>query len=350
MDKLRLDQTSRLASLDILRGFDMFWIVGGGALIRSIAGGAEYKWLSFLADQMIHVKWEGFHFLDLIMPLFMFCTGVTIPYSILSKIQKGISRGTLLKKILKRGIILILLGIIYNGALKGDFVNLKYTSVLGHIGLAYMIAASIFLFTRTLKMRVMWVLGIMSIIAIIQLIVPLLGVGITPLSEPEGTVKALIDRAIIPGRMTYGTWDSHGILGAVSAASAIMIGGIAGNILRDGTPANRRKTLILIYIGATLMILGIAFSPYYPIVRRAWTVTLNLFTSGISFLLLAFIYYFIDVLKWKKGIFVYVSYFFKIMGMNALTIFMVNRFINFSYTTTFILGWLEFFWGGGLLY
>src|SRR5690554_1846440 len=170
MHKPRLDINRRLESLDILRGFDMFWIVGGGELIRSFAKNNEYTWLIHMANQMTHAEWEGFHFYDLIMPLFMFCAGVTIPYSILSKIEKGFSRIFLFKKIIKRGIILIFLGIIYNGALTGEFVNLRYTSVLGHIGLAYMIAASIFLFTGSLRARILWGIGILGLIAIIQLI------------------------------------------------------------------------------------------------------------------------------------------------------------------------------------
>lgn len=349
MSKLRVDVSNRLESLDILRGFDMFWIVGGGALVRSVAGDSEYEWLRLLGNQMTHVEWEGFHFHDFIMPLFMFCTGVTIPYSIISKVQKGFSVNSILKKIIKRGILLIIIGIIYNGALTGEFVNIKYTSVLGQIGLAYMIAASIFLFTGSFRSRIIWTLGILSLIGVIQLVLPLLDIGVTPLSEPTGTLKAIIDRAVIPGVMTYDTWDSHGILGAVSASSVIMIGGVAGSILRDGKPANKRKTLTLIYVGAAMVIIGLVFSPFYPIIRRAWTVTLNVFTGGLAFLLLATIYYFIDVLKWRKGIFVNITYFFKIIGMNALTIFIINRFINFSHTSSYLVGWLEFFQGGWVI-
>jgi hypothetical protein len=33
----------RLESLDVLRGFDMFWIIGGGALITSLA---TIEWLN----------------------------------------------------------------------------------------------------------------------------------------------------------------------------------------------------------------------------------------------------------------------------------------------------------------
>lgn len=354
MDKVNIisyKPNKRLESLDILRGFDMFWIVGGGVLIRSMAEGSGWNWLKPIAEQMAHVDWAGFHLYDLIMPLFMFCAGVAIPFSILSRVENGVARTSLLQKIIKRGIILIILGVIYNGALKGEFVNIKYTSILGHIGLTYMIAASICLYTSSFRKRVFWVAGIFAFIAFVQLVVPLLGWGVTPISVPYSSnmVKAIIDRAIIPGVFTYETWDSHGILGAVSASSVMLIGSLAGSILRDGKPADTKKTLILVYTGIGLLLVGIALSPFYPVIRRAWTVTLNLVTTGISFLLLSIIYYCIDVREWEKGIFAPVAFFFKIIGLNAITIFFINQFIDFNYTSRFLLGWLEFFWGGWVI-
>lgn len=88
----------RLASLDTLRGFDMFWIIGGDALIIALAAATGWGWLENVAEQMEHVPWNGFHFEDLIFPLFMFISGVAIPFAILSKIEKGGNRYELLKK------------------------------------------------------------------------------------------------------------------------------------------------------------------------------------------------------------------------------------------------------------
>ena len=114
-------QNDRLASLDVLRGFDMLWIIGGGSFIVALSKAVDWGWLNVIAEQMEHVRWDGFHFEDLIFPLFMFISGVAIPYAITSKIEKGTDKFSLLKKAAKRGITLVLLGIMYNGALARGF-------------------------------------------------------------------------------------------------------------------------------------------------------------------------------------------------------------------------------------
>ena len=155
----------RLASLDTLRGFDMFWIIGGDALIIALAAATGWGWLEKIDEQMEHVPWNGFHFEDLIFPLFMFISGVAIPFAILSRIEKGGNRYELLKKAAKRGILLVILGILYNGALQYGFKDMRLPSVLGQIGLAYFFAAAITIYTQNYKQRIIWTAGIMAGIA-----------------------------------------------------------------------------------------------------------------------------------------------------------------------------------------
>src|SRR5512133_1639001 len=162
----------RLLSLDALRGFDMFWIVGGGALIQTLFKLFPALWLQSIAAQMEHVPWAGFHFEDLIFPLFMFISGVTIPIAILQKLDKGTSKRELIMKIATRMVILVLLGIIFNGALRNGFTNARYASVLGQIGIAYFIAALIVIFNRSLKRQLYWLGGILVGYAAVQLLVP----------------------------------------------------------------------------------------------------------------------------------------------------------------------------------
>ena len=72
----------RLASIDALRSFDMFWIMGGDALVRAICKLSDYPAVQQFADQFSHVEWEGFRFYDLIFPLFLFLVGVVLPFSL----------------------------------------------------------------------------------------------------------------------------------------------------------------------------------------------------------------------------------------------------------------------------
>ena len=84
---LHSDPEKRLHSLDALRGFDMFWITGGSYLVTVIASYTGAAWLNPVVEQMEHVPWNGFHFYDLIFPLFMFISGVAIPFAIVSKLR-----------------------------------------------------------------------------------------------------------------------------------------------------------------------------------------------------------------------------------------------------------------------
>src|SRR6476660_8622688 len=105
--------SQRLYSLDALRGFDMFWIMGAEEIVHSMykaTGSTSAFWGAF-SNQLTHPDWNGFHAYDLIFPLFLFMAGVATPYSIGRELEKGKSRKDLLWRVIKRGLILVLLGI-----------------------------------------------------------------------------------------------------------------------------------------------------------------------------------------------------------------------------------------------
>ncbi len=346
--KIESKLPERLQSLDVLRGFDMLWIIGGGALIIALAETTKWGWLQIIADQMEHVKWDGFHFEDLIFPMFMFISGVAIPYAITAKVEQGVKRRLLFRKILKRGIILVLLGLLYNGVLKNGFSNMRVASVLAQIGLGYLFAASIVLYTKSFNTRLAWLIGILSGIAILQLLVPVPGYG-AGLLDPVGGMNAWIDRMLLPGRLYGETFDPEGLLCIVSAITVTLMGALAGSILRDGKPASERKAGILAIGGACLIILALALSTFYPIIKAAWTVPFNLLTAGISALLLSLFYFTIDVKKWTGGIASYKILFFKVIGMNSITIYLAVDIVNFGAISQFFTGWLVAPLGGWIV-
>src|SRR5437879_3536694 len=140
---------TRLYSLDALRGFDMFWIMGADALFQSISAAAPNSgFLKMIADQLEHPAWNGFHFYDLIFPLFLFMAGVSTPFSVGRDLEKGKTRGQLVLRVIKRGLILVLLGILYNNGLSIKPIHeIRFASVLGRIGIAYMFANIIYLYS-----------------------------------------------------------------------------------------------------------------------------------------------------------------------------------------------------------
>ena len=343
-DQLKTEkQSDRLASLDVLRGFDMLWIIGGGSLVVALSKALDWGWLNVVAEQMEHVRWEGFHFEDLIFPLFMFISGVAIPYAISSKIEKGVSKSSLLKKAAKRGILLILLGIFYNGALDRGFSTMRIPSVLGQIGFGYFFAATIVIYTKSAKSRLFWLSGILATIAFLQLVVPVPGAG-AGLLDPVNGINAYLDRLLIPGRLHGTTFDPEGFLCCVSAISVTLMGALAGGILRDGMPASGKKAGKLAIIGACLIVVALLLSTFYPIIKAAWTVPFNLLTSGISFVLLSLFYYTIDVTDWVEtwawGIGKYKVFFFKVIGMNSITIYLGSRIFDFNDAAHNFLGFL----------
>ncbi|WP_419211319.1 acyltransferase family protein [Maribacter sp. X9] len=332
--KLNADPKERLFSLDTLRGFDMFWIIGGGSLLGALAKATEWKWVEVLAEQMHHADWEGFHFEDLIFPLFMFISGVAIPFALISKLESGVERPVLLKKVFKRMILLVLFGLIYNGILKNGFSDLRYLSVLSQIGIGYFFAAIIVLYTKTIKVRILWLIGIMVSITLLQLFtpVPSFGAGII---TPEGSINAWIDQHFLPGKLIYGTYDPEGILSIVSATTVVLLGSFAGFILRNKISSPQRKTGLLVGIGIMFIFLAILISPVYPIVKKIWTVTFNMLTAGISFLLMALFYYVIDVLKWRNW-----TFFFRVIGLNSITIYLGLQIIDFWHASEFLFGFV----------
>lgn len=332
-------QPERLQSLDVLRGFDMLWIIGGGSLIVALAKATNWNWLQVIAEQMEHVPWKGFHFEDLIFPLFMFISGVAIPYAITAKVEQGVKRRLLFNKIAKRGLLLVLFGIIYNGALKHGFSNMRLPSVLGQIGLGYLFAATIVLYTKSFKTRLAWLIGIMAGIALLQLVVPVPGYG-AGLLDQVGGMNAWLDRMLIPGRLHGGTFDPEGLLCIVSAITVTLMGSFAGTILRDGEPASKKKAATLVILGVAITALALILSTFYPIIKAAWTVPFCLLTSGISFMLLSLFYFTIDVKNWTKGIASYKILFFKVIGMNSITIYLVHSIFDFDGASEFFLGWL----------
>jgi len=329
----------RLASLDVLRGFDMLWIIGGGSLIVALAEATKWGWLQVIAAQMEHVPWAGFHFEDLIFPLFMFISGVAIPYAITAKVEQGVKRKILFGKIFRRGMILVLLGILYNGPMKNGFSNIRIASVLGQIGLGYLVAASIVLYTKSFQTRLAWLIGILSAIAIMQLAVPVPGYG-AGLLTPDGGINAWLDRMFLPGRLYGETFDPEGLLCIVSAISVTLMGSFAGFVLRDGESASKRKAATLAFAGAALVTFALILSPVYPIIKAAWTVPFNLLTAGISSLLLSLFYFTIDVKNWTKGIAGYKILFFKVIGMNSITIYLAVDIIGFHQISKFFTGFL----------
>ncbi len=151
----------RLLSLDALRGFDMLWIIGGSFIVAAAADVTGWPWLATLKQQFSHTDWNGFTPYDLIFPLFLFIAGVSMPFSFEKRLARGDSKLVLARHVVVRGLVLVLFGMIFNGLLKFDWATMRYPSVLGRIGLAYLFAGLIVLCAGA-GGQVAWMVGVLA--------------------------------------------------------------------------------------------------------------------------------------------------------------------------------------------
>ena len=122
MEKVK-QQPVRLQSLDALRGFDMLFIMGGAALFAALATLMPCSFFDAVAEQMEHVEWNGLRHHDTIFPLFLFIAGISFPFSLEKQRMQGKSEADIWKKVIRRGLTLVLLGCIYNGLLGRFFLR-----------------------------------------------------------------------------------------------------------------------------------------------------------------------------------------------------------------------------------
>jgi predicted acyltransferase len=340
-------RSSRLVSLDALRGFDMFWIMSGDQIIHQLAKATGWPVLVWMSDQLHHTVWNGFTFYDMIFPLFLFIAGVSMPFSLQKKVQQaGVGAVELLpvtekRKIylsmLRRTITLILLGMVVNGLLKFDGLeHTRFPSVLGRIGLAWFFAGLIYLNTN-IRGQIIWLAGLLLGYWALMMWVPVPGYGAGVLTM-EGSFESYIDRLLIPGKLHDKVHDPEGVLSTIPAIGTALLGMLTGTFLHRQQPgmSMQKKTLWLVVGGVVLIILGLLWNTVFPINKRLWSSSFVLYVGGLSLLLFALFYYVIDVLGWKRWAFPFV-----IIGMNSIVIYMAAEgVIDFAYIGNYIFGGL----------
>jgi predicted acyltransferase len=389
---------TRLYSLDALRGFDMFWIMGADEILHSLRDTTHSAFWTVLGNQFEHPLWNGFHCYDLIFPLFLFMAGVSTPFSVGRELEKGKTHGQLLWRVIKRALILILLGLIVNNGLQlpvvfpiffvllaifvidrqsrwgvkstlsaviaaaivvvvltaayfiyydvagqGPFLqvaDIRFPSVLGRIGLAYMFANIIYLYSKEMWQMVwFWVF----IIGYYLLLKFTSAPGFHPGDlTPQGNFASYVDRTILPGHLYVpypGTkinmHDPEGLFSTIPAISTGILGILTGTLLKNKELTQRMKTIRMVLFGALFIFLSLLWNFDFPINKNLWSSSFVLLVGGISLLLMALFYYIIDVLGYKKW-----AFFFKVIGMNSILIYISGHFISWTATNNDSFQWL----------
>jgi len=329
----------RVESIDALRGFDMFWISGGDGLIHTLFKALPIPLLALLSRQFHHVDWEGFHFYDLIFPLFVFIVGLVLPFSLTRRLEAGANRRQLYRHAFQRLVLLLLLGLIYNGLLDFNLHELRFLGVLQRIAIAYFFAT---LLVMNLKVRgqVITTGLILVIYWAIMAWVPVPGFG-RGVYTPQGNLAAYIDQHFLPKPYCcYDYGDNEGIISMLPAIATCMLGALAGHWLRSNQ-SQRRKALGLVVGGVVSLGVGLVWSLAFPIIKNIWSSSFVLFAGGWSLLLLALFYWIIDIRGLKRW-----AFFFTVIGANPITIYIVNRFFDFRLLgNIFIHGFVDYLGG-----
>jgi predicted acyltransferase len=238
--------------------------------------------------------------------------------------------------VIKRGLILVLLGIICNNAISFDFENLRYASVLGRIGLAWMFAALIFMNTNKLKFKIIWFWGILISYWLLLLLFPAHDLGTFDQFSMQGNLPGYIDRMLLPGRFCcYNYGDSEGILGTIPAISTALLGMQTGSFIMSQYQSDKplRKVFYMVLTAVGLMILAQLWNLFFPINKYLWSSSFVCWVGGLSLLLFSIFYLVIDIWNYKKW-----TLFFVVIGMNPITIYLAGPVIGFNNATQFFFG------------
>jgi predicted acyltransferase len=336
----------RLVSVDVLRGFDMFWIVGGSgfflALFRLLGGPFD----QYLSPHMDHAAWEGFYFYDLIFPLFAFIMGMSIVFSI-PKVLKTQGKKVAYKKIIKRSIILFLFGIIYYGGLSGGIENVRLLGVLQRLAITYLITSIFFIHIKLRGLIITFLIILISYWALLSF-VPVPGTEKASFSEDMNWAKwvdmnylallkwdAHLDKN---GQLIdwERKWDHEGILSTIPAIASCIFGVFASLILISGKIEQKKKVLYLVGGGTVFVILGYLWGIQFPIIKKIWTSSYVLLAGGYSFILMGIFYQVIDIWKMQKWAIPFIW-----IGMNPITIYMIQNIFSFDNLAFRIVGQKE---------
>ena len=322
----------RLMSLDAFRGFVMFWIVGGEALAHALAklDGVQSEVLNTVMIQLKHVSWEGFRFYDLIFPSFVFIVGASVAFS-LGKLQASGSRRAAVRRVIWRGLLLWLVGIIYYGGISGGLEGVRLLGVLQRIGICYLVTGLLFIYlpARGLVAAFLVLLGgywaLLSFVA-----VP----GQEAVSFEEGrNITNWFDSKYLPFRKWSGTHDPEGILSTLPAIATCLLGVFAGLLLKNEGLTRGKKVLTLFGAGAIFVLVGNLWGGYHPVIKCLWTSSFVVLAGGWSLILLAFFYLSIDVVQVKGWAMPFVW-----IGMNPIAIYLLSTVLDFNHIAERVLG------------
>jgi predicted acyltransferase len=368
--------SQRLMSLDMLRGFDMFWILGADSFVYALNRMSPSGPTRFLADQLEHAEWAGFRFYDLIFPLFVFIMGVSTVYS-LSRLIEREGRANATRRVVKRGLLLFAIGIIYSGGFASEWPNMRLMGVLNRIALCYLFGGLIFCWCKPRAMIAIAAGLLLGYWALLSL-VPIRDIrlekdhlalkaeqagdaalarqfraagnasSVNPSAIKDSPVwtaaEALyfqttnrvtgrfetgynlanhVDFEHLPGKKYDLFWDPEGLLSTLPAIVTGLLGIFAGLLVRNTAVSDLGKVYWLLGAGAAGVLAGFLWGTQFPVIKKIWTSSFVLVAGGYSAMLLGVFYWVVEIKQWRAW-----GQPFVWVGMNPITLYLISNFLG----------------------
>ena len=337
MNKSKTNVNNRLLSIDVLRGFDMLMIIFADRFFAHLHEGSQTNVSKFFATQFEHPEWFGFHFYDIIMPLFLFLVGVVIPFSMERRVKEIDKASKLYPHLIKRFAILFFLGWIVQGNLLTLDINQFqiFSNTLQAIAIGYLFSCIAFIHLNK-NMRYIIFVSCLIIYAFLLEFTYIPGIGTSELL-PDKNLALHVDQYVF-GRFDDGyqyTW----LLSGFGFTATTLSGLFAGEMLRSKL-LRTKIALNLVIVGLIFIVFGLILNIWHPIIKKIWNSSFVLFSSGICFLLLAFFYWIIDVKQHTKW-----GFPLKVIGINAITAYVLSHVFDFAEIAKKVLFGFEQFLG-----
>jgi predicted acyltransferase len=326
----------RLASLDTLRGFSLFWILGPAdlalALKEMTAGKAPVVSAigNFIGGQFTHAEWEGLRFYDLVFPLFIFTVGVSIVFSLRRLVER---EGKLRAhgRVVRRALLLFGLGLVFYGGVAKLWPDTRLMGVLQRIALCYLFASLLFLHLSARGLAFAFAAILLGYWALLTF-VPVPGLGAASYAR-DVNLANWIDAHYLPGQKWGGPWDPEGLLSTLPATATCLIGVFGGLLLINPRVAPARKSLWLLGGGAVMLVAGMLWGLQFPVIKNIWTSSFVLVTGGYSLVLLGVFHHVVDVWGIRAWTAVFVW-----LGANAITLYLLFYVANFERMAVRVVG------------
>jgi predicted acyltransferase len=249
-------------SLDSFRGLDILLMILVNVQGSSAAAFPLIK----------HVEWNGATLADFVFPVFLLIVGLSAPLA-LDRPGFVISWPA----ILRRCTLLFLIGVSLSYAIRPtlDPDMIRWTGVLQRIAIVYLVCATVVFVRKGILLAAILSVGLLSLHSYLLLEVDSPAGGPASMAAGMG-ISGWLDQNLIPGRVLRGTWDPEGILSTLPSIS----NGLIGVAIMRAVQAKRLSNSGIGAIGVTLIVAGLALTPWLPLNKNLWTASFALVTSG----------------------------------------------------------------------